>query len=69
MHLTAMPGNSPEYRRANPTYAERNRVLNALRDKAKTELARRHAEEFADIFDEMKRKAGIDGSDRRIDRG
>jgi hypothetical protein len=64
-----LPGNSAEYRKANPTYAERNRKLNMLRTKALRELAKRYPEEFQAIFEDLKREADVDGQNSRTGRG
>lgn len=47
------------YRDQNPTYAERNRKMNAARRRAERDLARRHPVEFAILFEEHKRQLGL----------
>lgn len=58
-----MAGTTPEYqaeyRRNNETYAERNRMMNKVRDQAKQRIVDLHRTEYEAILAEMKRKAGL----------
>jgi hypothetical protein len=48
------------YRAANPDYAERGRKQTQARWRALMELSRRHADEFARLYDAELRRVGVE---------